>query len=146
MSREIPYDPEVICDICGKKGANDFMGDYICPACYFKVSTTEVPDPELKRAAMSEKQWCPACGKWGDHGSGSCPEITHPVEKLSLRSEWISVKDRLPKHGLAVLCQGVELQKICYRSHITERWYYYPCGNITEIPTHWMPLPAPPTL
>lgn len=31
---------------------------------------------------MDEKQWCPACGKWGDHGSGSCPEITSPVNDL----------------------------------------------------------------
>lgn len=34
MNRDIPYDPELICDLCGKKGAFDFMGDYICPACF----------------------------------------------------------------------------------------------------------------
>ena len=24
---------------------------------------------------MSEKLWCPSCGKWGDHGSAQCPEM-----------------------------------------------------------------------
>lgn len=23
----------------------------------------------------AEKLWCAMCGKWGDHGSGSCPEL-----------------------------------------------------------------------
>ena len=34
MDRTIPYEPDATCDICGDKGATDFMGDYICPDCY----------------------------------------------------------------------------------------------------------------
>lgn len=34
MSRDVPYDPDEICDECGSKGAYDFMGDNICPECF----------------------------------------------------------------------------------------------------------------
>lgn len=37
MGREVPYDLEDKCDICGKLGAYDFMGDYICPECADKL-------------------------------------------------------------------------------------------------------------
>ena len=33
MSRDIPYNPNAVCDRCGAKGAYDFMGDYYCPDC-----------------------------------------------------------------------------------------------------------------
>ena len=33
MSREVPYDPDLICDICGSKGGFDFMGDCLCTKC-----------------------------------------------------------------------------------------------------------------
>ena len=33
MGRDVPYDPEDKCDVCGKLGAFDFMGDYICSDC-----------------------------------------------------------------------------------------------------------------
>ena len=33
MDRTVPYDENEICDICGKKGAFDFMGDCICEEC-----------------------------------------------------------------------------------------------------------------
>jgi uncharacterized membrane protein len=33
MSRDVPFDEDAICDICGDKGAFDFMGDLICPKC-----------------------------------------------------------------------------------------------------------------
>jgi hypothetical protein len=37
MGRTIPFDKEDICDECGKKGAFDFMGDYLCSDCSNKV-------------------------------------------------------------------------------------------------------------
>lgn len=33
MDREVQYYMNEICDICGEKGAYDFMGDYICKNC-----------------------------------------------------------------------------------------------------------------
>ena len=29
----VPFDPNDICDVCGKRGASDFMGDLICDEC-----------------------------------------------------------------------------------------------------------------
>lgn len=33
IDRTIPYEPETVCDMCGEKGAFDFMGDFLCPEC-----------------------------------------------------------------------------------------------------------------
>ena len=33
MDREVPFDEEAKCDNCGKLGAFDFMGDFICEDC-----------------------------------------------------------------------------------------------------------------
>lgn len=33
MNREIPFDKKEKCDTCGKLGAFDFMGDFICGDC-----------------------------------------------------------------------------------------------------------------
>lgn len=33
MSREIPYELDLVCDSCGKVGAFDFMGDALCTLC-----------------------------------------------------------------------------------------------------------------
>jgi hypothetical protein len=33
MDRTVPFDEKEKCDICGKMGAWDFMGDFICPEC-----------------------------------------------------------------------------------------------------------------
>ncbi len=44
MGRDVPYDPDNICDVCKKPGAFDFMGDYICPACIEKAELAETDD------------------------------------------------------------------------------------------------------
>ncbi len=31
--RSIPFDDNQRCDDCGKNGAYDFMGDYLCQSC-----------------------------------------------------------------------------------------------------------------
>lgn len=31
--RELPFDPDVICEGCGKQGAYDCMGDWLCWEC-----------------------------------------------------------------------------------------------------------------
>lgn len=36
MSRDVPFKADAICDSCGRPGAFDFMGDYICTACMKK--------------------------------------------------------------------------------------------------------------
>uniref|UniRef100_A0A6H1ZSR1 Uncharacterized protein n=1 Tax=viral metagenome TaxID=1070528 RepID=A0A6H1ZSR1_9ZZZZ len=37
MSRDVPFDKDAVCDVCGKVGAWDFMGDFLCPECASKV-------------------------------------------------------------------------------------------------------------
>ena len=32
-SREFVPEPDLVCDICGEKGAMDVYGDYICAGC-----------------------------------------------------------------------------------------------------------------
>jgi len=41
MGRDVPFNPDAICDECGKKGAYDFMGDYSCQECSEKWIATE---------------------------------------------------------------------------------------------------------
>lgn len=41
-SREVPYNEESVCDVCGHKGAYDFMGDYICGRCADKEFQSEL--------------------------------------------------------------------------------------------------------
>ena len=43
MSRDVPYFEDDICDVCGKVGAFDFMGDFLCPECAKEV--TGEPEP-----------------------------------------------------------------------------------------------------
>jgi hypothetical protein len=33
MSHDVPFDDNAICDVCGAKGAYDFMGDLLCSKC-----------------------------------------------------------------------------------------------------------------
>lgn len=61
-------------------------------------------------------------------------------------TEWISVKDRLPKAKETVLAYeaAFDSMSMAYRLPNTEEWIdtgdYYPL----EAVTHWMPLPKPP--
>ena len=68
--------------------------------------------------------------------------------------EWISVKDRLPEFSNTVrfLAYGVdkdtedaqeEIQFCMYRKFNDEPYFEYGYNNVF-VPTHWMPLPAPP--
>jgi len=38
-----------------------------------------VPESEF----VSTKYWCAMCGKWGDHQSGTCPQLHSQNTKLS---------------------------------------------------------------
>lgn len=35
--RTVPFDKNEVCDVCGKVGAYDFMGDLLCPDCAHKA-------------------------------------------------------------------------------------------------------------
>lgn len=33
MIRDVEYDEDAICDDCGREGAYDFQGDFLCTTC-----------------------------------------------------------------------------------------------------------------
>jgi len=57
--------------------------------------------------------------------------------------EWINVNDRLPEHGVEVLCISEEGRISVEERMKGQEWIYCDktdSGNAT----HWMPLPPPP--
>jgi len=46
-SRELKFSGNEICDICGQKGAYDFMGDYLCPVCAKSEVQDEMDDGNM---------------------------------------------------------------------------------------------------
>jgi hypothetical protein len=46
MNRDVPFDKDEECDLCGEIGAYDFMGDYVCPACLDHMRHMGCFDPE----------------------------------------------------------------------------------------------------
>jgi len=67
-------------------------------------------------------------------------------------SEWISVKDRLPKCGELVLIYVANLNKSkgayaldkCRKVNGKKEWEFYNKSNADFNVTRWMPLPEPP--
>ena len=66
-------------------------------------------------------------------------------------SEWISVKDRLPKDGIPVLAFVFDTIEVGYIETLTTDDYeFHWIGDHNYIDkghraiTHWMPLPKPP--
>ena len=57
MRCDIPFDPNALCDICGKKGAYDLYGDHYCLDCLddlFDNGQTEDEDDPSARLARKE--------------------------------------------------------------------------------------------
>ena len=69
-------------------------------------------------------------------------------EVISNRQEWISVDERLPKHGKNVLVycdrHGIGYD-VAYWNEYKKAWFshYLSFGHNV---THWMPLPEPPMM
>jgi hypothetical protein len=65
-----------------------------------------------------------------------------------MKSEWISVKERLPEHGQFVLCfgkWGVQFSHVFidFDDKLKFGNWRTGCGDCPNI-THWQPLPDPP--
>lgn len=60
--REVDFEPDLTCDICGTKGAYDFYGDYYCDKC---LGCKEPKDESVIEDGFgsSWSAWCPECGK-----------------------------------------------------------------------------------
>ncbi|MEA3272327.1 MAG: hypothetical protein U9P90_01515 [Patescibacteria group bacterium] len=52
MNEEIIFDNEEICDVCGKQGAFDFMGDCLCPECSDTIAMRDIKNskPDIPRS------------------------------------------------------------------------------------------------
>jgi len=64
-------------------------------------------------------------------------------------SKWISVKDRLPEHGVHVLTFSSEenYYAVSYLIYLSnERIWANGCLLGNDNITHWMPLPKPPEI
>jgi len=72
-SRKIPFDENEKCDNCGKDGAFDFMGDFICGDCLRPDNKTIPIEPPVILEIAEEKQnvhnmdithlgYCTKCG------------------------------------------------------------------------------------
>jgi len=59
MNREIPFEPNQICDNCGKLGSFDFMGDYFCDDCL---------ESEKQSNIVPEIEWLDNCENCWRHG------------------------------------------------------------------------------
>lgn len=53
MDREIPFEKDAKCDVCGKMGAFDFMGDYICERCLRPKDTEKLRDRAMELEAKN---------------------------------------------------------------------------------------------
>jgi len=59
-------------------------------------------------------------------------------------SEWISVKDKLPKPSTEVLIFIYDILALGYMESDGEWWNDADEKEHSESVTHWMPLPEPP--
>lgn len=78
-----------------------------------------------------------------------------PQPNAALADGWISVDERLPEDGVEVLCAGTGFSQAfvmaCYYDEDRREWYpinthWTDATGNAQYPTHWRPLPAPPTL
>lgn len=70
--------------------------------------------------------------------------------KVKKKSEWISVKDRLPEEDdiylVYIVANNMPKNKsmnTLYYTNLTKRFVYYDNDNLFTV-THWMSLPQPP--
>ena len=45
--RDVPFEEDAVCDCCGKEGAFDFMGDFLCSGCFKKLTNEEAQDETI---------------------------------------------------------------------------------------------------
>lgn len=83
--------------------------------------------------------------------NGECLEcVLKERETLRQQSEWIPVSERLPENNAHVIVFSPlpETQTPCEALWHDGDWWYEDNGStkwIYNLPTHWRPLPEPPT-
>lgn len=66
--------------------------------------------------------------------------------KVQKKSDWISVKDRLPENdGLYIVCRTIYPYQIVFEAKWEDgKWLSVVTSNQLEYITHWQSLPEPP--
>ena len=86
---------------------------------------------------------------WLMTGEYKYSNATHYLDKrissIKPKSEWISVKDRMPEEGVDVLvygdiCLNRKSVDVDFVDRESGNFFYYDEGEVT----HWRPLPEPP--
>ena len=66
-----------------------------------------------------------------------------------MKNEWISIKDRLPENFQYIIVGRVDepnvMEIVSYQDSYASSYYWGSGTHIFAKPTHWMPLPKPPT-
>jgi hypothetical protein len=71
---------------------------------------------------------------------------TEPVaDKTATRNEWISVRDRLPKKGIEVICVGYKGEMLIGSVYGRDLICCESENDMLTDITHWQPLPEPPS-
>ena len=109
---------------------------YICPGCNDYHEFCE----DLGERTFNENFiFCRRCGR--RNGTGTAPTLTPP-------NEWVSVKDRLPGASGNYICavkdKNGSVWTIPAEWSLEMKMWIGAFGEIKNIVTHWMPLPAPP--
>ena len=109
---------------------------------------TEEGDPDMVFLSRHEAQ------QYLEDDERPTPLYTHPSPSEGMVGGWISVDKRLPEPNVEVLCAGQGWGKpfvtACYYDDGRREWYpintyWTDSTGSAQYPTHWMPLPSPPT-
>lgn len=76
---------------------------------------------------------------------GGGEDAVEAAKKLA--PAWIPVSERLPEIGVSVLCSSDDPpgEDRVWIGQREEYEWYFPGANEMGTPTHWMPLPEPPS-
>lgn len=138
MSRDVPFNPNAKCDTCGRIGAYDFMGDYICTKCSKIPKEDPIPSlPEGPADGVTQTGWqeiteeqkdgelylvWPQCvTAWWDMGADDWIFTVIPLnDDFTISHDWTKrSQNQLSMEAQFRLCFGHQ-------------------------PTHWSSIPPPP--
>jgi hypothetical protein len=104
MSRDVPFDENAICEICGKPGAFDFMGDEICQDCLSREAddTMKCLNHATCRGEAEEGRYlCSAC-RVAEEINPTVDTVLNLLEKMANRDKEHAREEyerRHPKKG-----------------------------------------------
>jgi hypothetical protein len=102
MSRDVPFDENAICEICGKPGAFDFMGDEICQDCLSREADDTMKclnHATCKGEAEPGSVLCVECKIAEEQAENAVRDFVDMLEKMAARDKEAARKKWEPKHN-----------------------------------------------